>query len=133
MQISQAVVEKMKKHALCDLPIECCGLLIGNSKIIEQAVPAENILASESRYLVNPSDHFEALRVARSKGLSVIGAYHSHPKGPTVPSSVDLLEASYEEFLYVIVFPGVDEGSTQVNGFRIIDEVASPVLLSLVF
>ena len=133
MQIRQAAVKEIKKHALDDLPMECCGLLIGTSKIIERAVPAENILASESRYLVNPADHFTALRVARSKGLSVIGAYHSHPKGPAGPSSIDLREASYKEFLYVIVFPGVDEVSTQLNGFRIIDEVADPVLLSLVF
>jgi proteasome lid subunit RPN8/RPN11 len=56
------------------------------------------------RFLVDPADHFAAIRIARSMRLEVVGAYHSHPSGPPVPSATDLAEAhSGGEFLHVIL------------------------------
>jgi proteasome lid subunit RPN8/RPN11 len=46
------------------------------------------------------------MKDARTQGLHVIGAYHSHPAGAAIPSPSDIAEASGGfDFLYVIVAP----------------------------
>lgn len=82
--------------------MECCGLLIGTPAGIESVHRAENVRESPMRYLVRPDDHFRAIRLARARGLEVIGAYHSHPSGRPRPSATDRDEAQGEDFLYVI-------------------------------
>lgn len=83
-------------------PDECCGLLIGEGETIAVAWPARNIAArTAARYEVDPRDHVAAVRHARSLGLSVIGAYHSHPHSEPIPSPTDRAEA-LDAFLYLI-------------------------------
>ena len=55
------------------------------------------------RFVIDPKDHFDAIRESRRRGLDVVGFYHSHPRTPAVPSEADLLEATYEDYLYLIV------------------------------
>jgi proteasome lid subunit RPN8/RPN11 len=93
----------MIAHARDEDPLECCGLLLGGPGVIEEAVRARNLRRSRTAYLVDPADHFAAIRRARKEGRTIVGAYHSHPRSPAVPSPVDLEEAQYPEFLYVIV------------------------------
>ncbi len=94
----------MLRHASEEAPVECCGLLIGTRQEVRSSVRARNGEASATRYLIDPSDHFAALKRARGVGQEVIGAYHSHPKSPPAPSATDLAEA-FADFLYVIVSP----------------------------
>ena len=101
----------MLAHAREALPNECCGLLIGGAALIDRVVPARNLRPAPDRYLIDPADHCAALRTARAAGLEVVGAYHSHPNGTLLPSDVDCREASYPEFIYVIVAPGAGGGS----------------------
>ena len=91
--------------------MSCCGLLIGGAALIDCVVPARNLRPAPDRYLIDPADHCAALRTARAAGLEVVGAYHSHPNGTLLPSDVDCREASYPEFIYVIVAPGAGGGS----------------------
>ena len=131
MLIRRAVVEVLTEHARRELPNECCGLLIGTSELIEQSAPARNLRASPTRYLVDPADHFAALRRARARGWEVVGAYHSHPHGAPVPSPTDVREATYREFVYVIVSSGrSDTGAGEMAGFRLDGETFAPVELN---
>lgn len=94
----------MLAHAREEAPRECCGLLVGIGDSIVRSVRARNLDAKATRYLVDPGDHFAAIRGARSEGLEVIGAYHSHPSSAPVPSATDVAEAdSGSDVLYVIV------------------------------
>ena len=97
----------MLQHAREDAPNECCGLLIGRRGVVRRTVRARNLQASPTRYLIDPVDHFGAIRAARAQGQRVIGAYHSHPSATPLPSESDIAEATGgSEFLYVIVSPG---------------------------
>ncbi len=79
-------------------------MLIGNAEAIGRSVRARNLDARPTRYLIDPESHFAAIRTARSEGRDVVGAYHSHPASPPVPSATDVAEAnSGSDFLYVIV------------------------------
>jgi proteasome lid subunit RPN8/RPN11 len=96
------VLREIAAHARDAWPNECCGLLIGGAHTIEAAHRARNLHDSPVRYLVQPEDHFAAIRRARARGLEVVGAYHSHPAGRPGPSPVDRAEAQPSQFIHVI-------------------------------
>jgi proteasome lid subunit RPN8/RPN11 len=93
VQIPAAVLDDVVAHARETLPDECCGLLVGEPASVVRAVRARNLTPSPRRYLIDPADHFAAIRDARADGLAVVGAYHSHPGAPSEPSRQDLAEA----------------------------------------
>lgn len=123
-----AVVSDMLAHAREEAPRECCGLLVGRETSIVRSVRARNIHAKATRYLIDPEDHFAAIRSARAERLDVVGAYHSHPSGTPVPSATDIAEAdSGRDFLYLIVSLIGDD----VRGYRIAAGVCTPVELRI--
>jgi len=103
VRILQRVIDAMIDHARRDAPLECCGLLAARDGVIDESIPTRNLKASLVAFLIDPADHFAALKRTRAEGREIVGAYHSHPRSPAVPSATDLAEAHYEEFLYVIV------------------------------
>lgn len=133
VQIRQAALEQIVAHASVEVPNECCGLLIGTLDRVERAVGARNLRASPSRYRVDPVDHFAAIKEARAIGLTVVGAYHSHPSSPPVPSDTDAEEATYPEYLYLIVSPGGDQGVRgETRGYRLVEGSLRPVALAAI-
>jgi len=47
----------------------------------------------------------------------VIGAYHSHPRGPSEPSPSDLAGASEDPALMVIVLPAASRAAERVAAY----------------
>jgi proteasome lid subunit RPN8/RPN11 len=103
-------------HARAEAPLECCGLLLGATGVVEEACRTRNVRRSQTAYLVDPADHFAAIRKARRSGQAILGAYHSHPRAPAVPSPTDLQEAWNAGFLYVIVSLA-DREAPDVRGY----------------
>jgi proteasome lid subunit RPN8/RPN11 len=102
MRLSQAAHSDIIAHARAAKPAECCGLLVGTSGSVTEAVPARNLADLPTRFLIDPQDHINAIRDARVRGLEVLGFYHSHPHSPAVPSETDRAEAGYPDHLYLI-------------------------------
>ena len=127
MKIRQHVLDRIVAHAVADLPNECCGLLIGNAEIVEDAARARNIKRSRTRFQVEPADHFAAIRRARAAGLEVIGAYHSHPSGPSGPSETDRARLTDPAMFHVII--SLAHGTRTVRAFRLADGNFSPLEL----
>jgi [CysO sulfur-carrier protein]-S-L-cysteine hydrolase len=110
IHIPGAVIADMLDHARAEAPRECCGLLIGAHRAITRSVRARNLESKPTRFLIDPADHFAAIREARAEGNEVIGVYHSHPASAPVPSEADIAEANGgSNFLYVIVSLVTDE------------------------
>jgi proteasome lid subunit RPN8/RPN11 len=102
--IDAQVLDDVASHFRDSAPDECCGMLFGRQRAIVAARRARNISKDpRRRYLIDPADHFAAIRDARADGLDVVGFYHSHPASPPLPSATDLAEASYPDCLYLIV------------------------------
>jgi proteasome lid subunit RPN8/RPN11 len=108
VRIGRDVLAAITAHARADAPRECCGLLVGlapggapGALEVHRAEPTQNLASTPTRYDIDPADHFRILRQARSTGLTVIGAYHSHPTSAPVPSPTDLAEG-LPNFLYLI-------------------------------
>jgi proteasome lid subunit RPN8/RPN11 len=123
--IRRSACEALIAHARADAPRECCGLLIGREALVERVVPAVNVRASDVSYLIDPRDHFAAIRAARSEGLSVVGGYHSHPRSQALPSATDLAESAGPGFLYVIAAPAFRDG-WRLGGFFLLSSPGEP-------
>ena len=114
--IKQSVMDQLIAHAIAERPNECCGLLIGSEAAIEDAVPARNVRRSPTKFQVEPADHFAALRRARAAGRAVVGAYHSHPNGPSGLSDTDRARLADPTMVHVIV--SLAHGTRTVRAFR---------------
>lgn len=117
LRIPDAVLDTLIAHARRDAPQECCGLLIGSGTEVVEAHPARNAEASQTRFTINPADHFVAIRKARAAGLEVVGAYHSHPATDAVPSARDLIDASDSAPVMLIV--SLKAAEPVVRAFRL--------------
>jgi proteasome lid subunit RPN8/RPN11 len=118
VRVRQSVLDDIVAHAREAAPRECCGLLLGSEDRVDHAWRARNLRESRTEYLVAPEDHFAALRCARSRAIEVVGAYHSHPRGPAHPSETDRREAQ-ESFLYLIV-GGFDAPRPDFTAWRMV-------------
>ena len=128
IEIPADVIAAMIDHARQDAPLECCGLLLGVPGRIDEGVRTRNVKASVKAYLIDPAEHLAVMKRVRAEGRAVLGAYHSHPRSPAVPSPTDLAEAHYEEFLYVIVSLA-DPAEPDVRGYRLSGRNFVPVTL----
>lgn len=129
-RIDARVLEAIGAHARREAPNECCGLLVGSRDLIDECVPARNVLAHPSRYQIDPRDHIDVRRRLRGTGRAVVGAYHSHPRSPAVPSPRDLAESHYPEFVWVIVSLERD-GAPDFRAYRIEGGTATALALTV--
>jgi proteasome lid subunit RPN8/RPN11 len=127
MKIRQEVMAQIVAHAVEELPNECCGLLIGTPDIVEDAARARNTKRSRTKFQVEPADHFAAIRRARAAGFEIVGAYHSHPSGPSGPSDTDRLRLTDPSMFHVII--SLAHGTRTVRAFRLTDGNFSPLEL----
>jgi proteasome lid subunit RPN8/RPN11 len=106
LRLPRAVRAAIARHALRDAPRECCGFLLGTAGRVSYALPATNTSTTPlTRYRVDPREHIALQRILRrlTPPLTVVGVYHSHPRGPMAPSVSDVREAFVREWAHVIV------------------------------
>lgn len=105
--IGPDVIGAIKSHAADSAPNECCGLLLGESERIAQAVPAANVAEDPARrFEIDPLALLAAHKAARAGGPQVLGYYHSHPDGHPVPSATDCEHSSGDGRVWAIVAAG---------------------------
>ena len=118
--LSPGILDQMISHARASQPNEGCGLIAGKNGVADRLIPMENTLASPTAYEMAPAQLIAALRALRESGEELVAIYHSHPAGPSHPSSRDVDRAFYPEATHIIVSLERPE-SPVVRGFRIID------------
>jgi proteasome lid subunit RPN8/RPN11 len=111
--LPQLLRARIEEEAHAAFPRECCGLIEGErSEGVATAValhPARNVAGANDRFEIHPEDHFAALKAARAQNRALIGCYHSHPNGSSVPSTTDHAGAGEENFLWLIAaIPRID-------------------------
>jgi proteasome lid subunit RPN8/RPN11 len=115
-------LDEIRRHGEQTYPHECCGFLLGrregDTNVLSEVHAAENerTESRETRYLISPQQYKRADDYARSRGLGVIGYYHSHPDHPAAPSGYDLDHSCWPGESYIIV--AVEQGkSAALNSF----------------
>ncbi|RLM53981.1 hypothetical protein DVK02_11180 [Halobellus sp. Atlit-31R] len=86
---------------------EVCGVLAGEygaeASRVSTVFPAENVAdAPQIRYAMDPEEQLRLLDAIESRGLDVVGFYHTHPTGPPRPSAVDSERATWTGYSYAI-------------------------------
>ena len=98
LQLPAVLRARLWNHARAELPRECVGVLGGpaGSARAEALYPLRNVAPDPGRaYLVDPLELLRALRAMRAGGLRLAAIYHSHPRGPALPSPSDVRLARY--------------------------------------
>ena len=112
---------QIEEEARAAFPRECCGLIEGRRRddFVEAMAlhVTRNLATADNRFEIHPEDHFAALKAARDNGRSLIGCYHSHPKGSPVPSATDRAGAQEEDFLWLIAALPRAEGPVTLAAF----------------
>jgi len=124
LRLDSKHAEAIRQHAVRDYPRECCGVLLGSAegdlKRVCDVVPLPNLRSdpqrsgellpledpehesARNRYFIDPIDLLRVVKEARTRGLEVVGYYHSHPDQPAQPSAHDR-ELARPGYSYLIV------------------------------
>lgn len=109
IEIPTSLEEDIRRHGEETFPNECCGFMLGKmngqDRRVAELLRADNDREDEEQYhrfLITPEDYMESDKMARGKGLDIIGFYHSHPNAPARPSQYDL-DHAWPFYSYVIV------------------------------
>src|SRR6476659_1863720 len=88
LELSSALIEQLLANARAAHPLEACGLLLGRAGLIEEVRACANVHPEPARHFeIDPQALVHAHRTARAGGPKVLGYYHSHPSGASVPSA----------------------------------------------
>jgi proteasome lid subunit RPN8/RPN11 len=114
IRVRREHLDQIRKHGEETYPHECCGFLFGRNEggtnTLSEVYGAENERedSRHNRYLITPDQYRRADAEARSRGLGIIGYYHSHPDHPAQPSGFDLDHSCWPGESYIIV--SVEQG-----------------------
>ncbi len=117
MKILKEIYKAVFQHAEADAPLEACGYLAGNNRLITKYYRMTNMDKSEEHFSFDPKEQFQVLKTARSEGLEILAIFHSHPATPPLPSIEDIRLAYDNEISYVIVSLVQDQRS--IKSFKI--------------
>lgn len=108
LELARHALEAMVAEAAQAAPHEACGLLLGQSRRIEEARPAKNVALDPARHFeIDPQALIDAHRAERGGGPGLLGYYHSHPAGPPEPSATDRAQAAGDGRVWAIVASGL--------------------------
>ncbi len=121
LRMSTDVQLAMVSHCLEGLPEEACGLIAGDPALdaVLAWYPTENVARSARVYTVDPLAHLRADRDAESRGLQIVGVFHSHTHTDAYPSPTDVVQAPDPSWHYVIV--SLRDVQPVVRSYRIVD------------
>jgi proteasome lid subunit RPN8/RPN11 len=125
LRLTHDAYARMIGHCYDGLPLEACGLLAGLQGQGQGAAkaticyPARNAAASARIYTVEPKDYLRADRDAESKGLELLGVFHSHTHTDAYPSPTDVAQAPDPAWHYVLV--SLKAEAPVVRSYRIRD------------
>ena len=119
LKLRQLIYDEIRRHGEETYPYECCGALLGrvegDTRIASATVRCRNMRADSAsdRYEIDAAEAVRIQRDARTRGLDIIGFYHSHPDHPAYWSPTDLAEAYWLGCSYVIT--SIENGQAQLT------------------
>lgn len=96
--------------------MEACGLIAGKGGQVQAVLSVKNITQNPKTFLMEPRQQLKAFEWIESRGMELLGIYHSHPAGPETLSPTDVREAAYPVVQVVLSREG---DQWQTRGFWI--------------
>ncbi|MCD6470549.1 M67 family metallopeptidase [Candidatus Bathyarchaeota archaeon] len=109
IELNKDQVNLLIRESRKEYPKEACGVLFGSvckeKAYVKKIALLKNLLDSENRFQMDPTEFLRALLNAEKKGLQHIGFFHSHPLN-TKPSAIDLEYMKlWPEIIWLIISP----------------------------
>jgi len=108
VMIDKALQSRIFQQMEATYPNEGGGFLLGSSRngVVEivDVIQVENVFESEEqyhRYAMTPQNWARMEDEADTRGLTLVGYYHSHPNSPAIPSAFDR-DHALPNFTYII-------------------------------
>lgn len=130
LKLSADIREAIIRQAVQELPNESCGYLAGVGDEIREGIPMINVDHSPEHFSFDPAEQFQALKTARSKELSLIAVYHSHPETPARLSEEDIRLANDPRIVYIIVSLAGD--APEIRGYRVNNKEVTEVPIQII-
>ena len=115
IQLTTALQKRIFEQMEATYPNEGGGFLLGaingSDTVIEDTIQINNVFEEAEqyhRYAMTPQDWAQLEDEADSRGLTLVGYYHSHPDSPAIPSVYDR-DHALPNFVYIIT--SVENGS----------------------
>jgi len=95
LYVPRRLLEETRTHLQKEAPKEGVGLWAGRREV-ERVIPLPNAHPEPLvGYLAEPLALLRALKEMEKEGLALLAIYHSHPRGPALPSPTDIREARW--------------------------------------
>jgi proteasome lid subunit RPN8/RPN11 len=127
--LPRTILDGMIGYVASRAPLEACGLLAGKHDRVEEMIGVLNQAQSPVRFVMDPYEQLKAFERIESRGLDLIGIFHSHPAGPETASPTDIAEAAYEVIHVILAFNGAE---WIVRGYWIEHGAAAEVPLQII-
>jgi proteasome lid subunit RPN8/RPN11 len=95
LELKRAHMFAMQRHINYEAPLEACGLLGGKEGRVELVLAVKNAAQSKVLFQMDPKAQLRAMEQIEAEGLDLVAIFHSHPRGPSMPSPTDIKEAAY--------------------------------------
>ena len=102
-KISKNLQRKLIELAISGSPCEVCGIIFGENYHITGFIPVTNISKVKSEFRFDPDEHIKSLYKIEKSDFQYLGIYHSHPLGPSHPSTTDLNNNRSKKQIYLII------------------------------
>jgi proteasome lid subunit RPN8/RPN11 len=106
LHISGQNLKFMIEDCVLRKPEEACGLIVGrfdnSGAYATDIMPVRNESMSTVRFSIDAMVMYKALVKSEEKGETIIGVYHSHPRGAE-PSHLDVSYMEGTSYVWVIV------------------------------
>jgi proteasome lid subunit RPN8/RPN11 len=105
VQLPGEIARALPLLAAAALPREACGLMTGRVRdgvlVLDGLAPSRNLAAGEDAFELDTALHLKLQRMTRA----VAAVWHSHPRGPAVPSARDA-EGAWDAGLVWLITAG---------------------------
>lgn len=116
--LTQEQARFITQHAFAESPREACGILGGSGGRVTQVISIPNDAADPQHFFeMEPALLAQAFFDLQRDGLTLLGFYHSHPRGKPIPSTVDIDRALYPDAAYLIV--GLQDDEARLAAWQI--------------
>jgi proteasome lid subunit RPN8/RPN11 len=130
VQLPASLLAQIHANGAAAYPEEGAGFLLGaatgEQRRVEALLPLSNARedsARHNRYLITAQDYLRGEQAAASRGMDVIGVFHSHPDHPNRPSEFDR-EWAMPWFSYIIT--SVQQGrAVESRSWRLLEDRSS--------
>ena len=131
IEIPKPIIDDMISHAREGFPLEVCGILGGTGATVSAIYRMANTDASNEHFMMAPKEQFAVIKDLRSKGLTMLAIYHSHPETPARHSEEDIKLALTPDVSYLIISLA-DAALPDIKSYRISSGNVQPEAIKVI-